>query len=120
MPGHRSETVGTVPTVSRRGAAARRQATQRLRAREHLFLGDRQELARGRRELRAAAPSERERVVDRLRERRPADVLWQPVAEVPEQAVGDHGVAMAERDEIQRGLDVLDVDLRFDRDALAL
>src|SRR5215207_6069078 len=80
-------------------------------------LGERHELARGGRQLGAATPREGERLVDRVGERDPAEALR---GEAPQHAARGDGVAEPARDELQRDLDVLDVDLRLDRHALAL
>src|SRR3954468_24334451 len=84
------------------------------------LLGEGDERARRGREPAAAARDDREGVVERLGERHPAEALRQTLAECEQEAAPDDGVAEPAAGQHERGLRVLDVDLRLDAHAGAL
>src|SRR5215218_1279947 len=84
----------------------------------HALGGERHERACGGREMGVAAGDERERVDHRRVERH---VVQPPGEPAPERdAAGADGVAEPTGGEVERGLDVLDLDLGLERHARAL
>src|SRR3954454_4499264 len=104
-----------------RGRAPPRRVLLELAAeRAQTLLGQRDERARARRQVGAAAPDQREGVVARLGEGHPAQGVGDAGPQREQQPPADDRVAQAAPRELDGGLGVLDVDLRLEGHPRAL
>ena len=111
---------GPTPRPPRRTPAARRPGAQDLGLAGQALPREAQELARRRGHPRVAPRDEREGVEHRRVERDPAQAARHPAAQRQQRRARHDRVPQAARREVDRRLDVLDVDLGLERDAGAL